>query len=307
MHPGYSEYRYQSADGLSLYYRDYGSSDNVLICLPGLTRNSKDFEELALRYAPDWRVITPDLRGRGQSDRDPVPSRYQHLTYANDIWKLADELGVKNFAILGTSLGGLIAMLMAAQQPARLPGIVLNDIGPVVPDEAVSRITQYVGRIPAEPDWQAAAARVREVYATTLPDQPDSFWLSHAHLSMRETSAGSIVPDMDPAIGRVLRKSYRQVKLVRFLRCFGMMKNAAAQIRDGYWQQFNEISIPILLLHGAVSDVLPEETVSKMKANQANMEVITVADRGHAPFLDEPEALAAIDRFLERIKRTEPE
>ncbi len=307
MHPGYTEHRYQSADGLSLYYRDYGSSDNVLICLPGLTRNSKDFEELALRYAPDWRVITPDLRGRGQSDRDPVPSRYQHLTYTNDIWKLADKLEVKNFAILGTSLGGLIAMLMAAQQPGRLPGIVLNDIGPVIPDEAVSRITQYVGRIPAELNWQAAAARVREVYATTFPDQPDSFWLSHAHLSMRETSAGSIVPDMDPAIGRVLRKSYRKVKLVRFLRRFGMMKNAAAQIRDGYWQQFNEIGIPILLLHGAVSDVLPEETVSKMKANQANMEVITVADRGHAPFLDEPEALAAIDRFLERIKRTEPE
>jgi len=134
---GYSEHHYQSVDGLSLYYRNYGTSDNVLICLPGLTRNSKDFEELALRYAPDWRVITPDLRGRGQSDRDPVPSRYQHLTYASDIWKLADELEVQNFAILGTSLGGLIAMQMATQQPNRLPGIILNDIGPVIPDGAV--------------------------------------------------------------------------------------------------------------------------------------------------------------------------
>ncbi|GMR14728.1 MAG: alpha/beta hydrolase [Gammaproteobacteria bacterium] len=304
MHPGYTEHHYQSVDGLSLYYRNYGSSNHVLVCLPGLSRNSKDFEELALRYAPQWRVITPDLRGRGQSDRDPDPSRYQHLTYTNDIWKLVDELEVQNFVILGTSLGGLIAMLMATQQPNRLPGIILNDIGPVIPDEAASRITQYVGRIPAEPNWQAAAGRVREVYATTFPDRPESFWLSHAHLSMRETSTGSIVPDMDPAIGRFLRKSYRKVKLVRFLRRVGLMKNAAALISDGYWQQFSEMSMPILLLHGVLSDVLPEETVEKMQAIHPEMEITTVADRGHAPFLDEPEALAAIDTFLERLKRT---
>ncbi len=297
----YTGHRYQSVDGLSLYYRDYGSSDHVLVCLPGLTRNSKDFEDLALRYASDWRVITPDIRGRGQSDWDPVPSRYQHLTYVNDIWKLVDELGIQNFVILGTSLGGLIAMLMAAQQPNRLHGIVLNDIGPVVPDEAVSRITQYVGRIPPEPDWQAAAARVREVYATTFPNRPDSFWLSHARLSMRETSDGSIVPDMDPAIGRVLRKNYRLVKMVRFLRRFWLVKNAAELIRNGYWQQFRNMSMPVLLLHGADSDVLPLETVEEMQAVHPKMETITVADRGHAPFLDEPEALAAIDKFLARL------
>jgi len=300
----HTQHRFQSDDGLSLFYRDYGSSDHVLICLPGLTRNSKDFAELALHYASEWRVITPDFRGRGQSDRDPVPSRYQHLTYTNDTWKLIDGLGIQSFAVLGTSLGGLIAMLMAAQQPKRLRGIVLNDIGPVVPDEAVSRITQYVGRIPPEPNWQAAAARVREVYATTFPNRPDSFWLSHAHLSMRETSSGSIVPDMDPAIGRVLRKNYRLVKMVRFLRRFGLVKNAAELIRNGYWQQFCKMNMPVLLLHGADSDVLPDETVEKMQAVQPKMETITVADRGHAPFLDEPEALAAIDGFLAQLVAT---
>lgn len=300
MPSGYSEHHYQSVDGLSLYYRDYGSSDKVLVCLPGLTRNSKDFEELALRYVSDWRVITPDLRGRGQSEWDSQPSRYQHLTYVSDIWALVDKLGIQNFALLGTSLGGWVAMLMAAQQPDRIRGVILNDIGPVVPDAAISRITEYVGRIPPEPSWESAAARVKEVYAQTIPDRPDSFWLSHARLSMRETPEGFIVPDMDPAIGEVLRKNYRQAKMVKFLRRFGLMKNATALIDEGYWQQFSAMSMPILLLHGAVSDVLPEEIVSTMKAKQPHMKPIKIADRGHAPVLDEPEALVAIDTFLER-------
>ncbi len=298
MSPGYTEHHYQSSDGLSLYYRDYGSSDKVLVCLPGLTRNSKDFEELALRYVPEWRVITPDLRGRGQSDWDPQPSRYQHLTYVNDIWALLDKLEIQNVALLGTSLGGWIAMLMATQQPHRIRGVILNDIGPVVPDDAIKRITQYVGRIPPEPSWESAAARVREVYTQTIPNRPDSFWLRHARLSMRETPEGSIVPDMDPAIGKNLRKNYRQAKLIKFLRRFGLMKNATALIDEGYWQQFSAMSVPILLLYGEVSDVLPVATVRKMKEKQPDMEVVKVIDRGHAPLLDEPEALAAIDAFL---------
>jgi len=300
MHPGYTEHHYQSDDGLSLYYRNYGSSDKVLVCLPGLTRNSKDFEELALRYKPAWRVITPDLRGRGQSDWDPQPSRYQHLTYVNDIWALLDKLEIQNVALLGTSLGGWVAMLMAAQQPHRIRGVILNDIGPVVPDDAIERITQYVGRIPPEPSWESAAARVKAVYEGTIPDRSDSFWLSHAHLSMRETPAGTIVPNMDPAIGKNLRKNYRQAKLIKFLRRFGLMKNATALIDEGYWQQFSAMSVPILLLYGEVSDVLPVATVRKMKEKQPDMEVVKVVDRGHAPLLDEPEALAAIDAFLER-------
>jgi len=300
MHPDYTEHHYQSDDGLSLYYRDYGSADKVLVCLPGLTRNSKDFEELALRYVPDWRVITPDLRGRGRSDWDPQPSRYQHLTYVNDIWALLDKLEIQNFTLLGTSLGGWIAMLMATQQPHRIRSVILNDIGPVVPDDAIKRITQYVGRIPPEPSWESAAARVKAVYEGTIPDRPDSFWLSYAHLSMRETPAGTIVPDMDPAIGKNLRKNYRQAKLIKFLRRFGLMKSATALIDEGYWQQFSAMSMPILLLYGDVSDVLPVETVNKMQEKQPKMEVVKVVHRGHAPLLDEPEALHAIDAFLDK-------
>ena len=299
--PVYREHFYPSGDGLSLYYRSYGDADRVLICIPGLTRNSKDFEDLATRHAANWRVITPDLRGRGQSERDPIPSRYQHLTYAADIWKLADDLGISKFAIIGTSLGGAIAMIMASQQPERLLGVVLNDVGPVIPDAAVRRLMEYVGRIPPLPDWEAATAAVRSVYELAFPNRPDSFWLAHAKLSMCESSDGFIIQDADPAIGKVLRKGYQAVKLVRFLRRFGLMKKTAALIDDGYWKQFKAMTMPSLLLRGATSDVLTEETVAAMKIVHPAIETITVADRGHAPFLDEPEATTAIDSFLQRL------
>jgi len=296
----YSENRYQSADGLSLYYRSYGSSDKVLICLPGVTRNCKDFEALATRHAINWRVITPDLRGRGQSDWDPIPSHYQHLTYTRDIWKLVDGLGISGFTIVGTSLGGAIAMLMASQQPLRVDGVVLNDIGPVIPNEAISRLMKYIGRIPVLPDWDTAAARIRAAYELAFPNLPDNFWLAHTKLSMRETNDGSIIPDMDPAIGTTLRKSFRMMKLARFVSSFGMMKKTAELIKNGYWEQFRAMNMPILLLRGDLSDVLPLKLAKQMKQAHPTMRVTSVNDRGHAPFLDEPESMAALESFLER-------
>lgn len=299
--PVYQEHHYQSNDGLCLYYRSYGAADRVLICLPGLTRNSKDFEYLASRHAANWRVITPDLRGRGQSERDPDPSRYQHLTYAADIWKLVDDLEITKFAIIGTSLGGAIAMIMASQQPDRLLGVVLNDIGPVIPEAAIRRLMKYVGRMPPLPDWEATTAAVRSIYELAFPNRPDSFWLAHAKLSMCESDDGFIIPDVDPAISRGLRKGYKAVKRVQFLRRFGLMKNVAARIDNGYWPQFKAMTAPSLLLRGATSDVLTEEIVDKMKIIKPEMETITVANRGHAPLLDEPEAATAIDSFLQRL------
>ncbi len=299
--PGYTEHHYKSTDGLTLYFRSYGSSGPVLLCLPGLTRNCKDFEHLALRHAPQWRVITPDFRGRGQSDRDLVSSRYQHLTYIEDTWKLLNELGIQELVILGTSLGGWIATLMAVQQPDRVQGVVVNDIGPVVPDAAVKRLMKYVGLIPPAASWDEAANRVEEMYKLVSPDRSRSFWLSQTHHSMRETSDGLVVPDMDPAIGTELRKSFRKVKFVRFLNRFGLMKVRAAQIRDGYWSQFRKLVMPSLLLRGAMSDVLPEETMREMQVALPHMEAVTVARRGHAPYLDEPEAVEAIDRFLQQF------
>lgn len=297
----FSENYYQSDDGLNLYYRSYGSSDNVLLCLPGMTRNCKDFVNLANRYKSAWRVITPDLRGRGQSDHDPKPVRYQHPTYVNDIWKLLDQLEIRTLTVIGTSLGAAIAMLMAARQPERVHGLVLNDIGPVVPDAAVDRLMSYIGRVPPAPDWDTAAIRVRSAYEVAFPDQPDSFWLRLARLSMRENSDGSVIPDIDPAIGPVLQKTFRKMRLVQFLGRVGLMKKTAKLINNGYWDEFRSISAPCLVLRGEISDVLPAELLEQMKLAQPALFTTTVANRGHAPFLDEPEALSAIDSFLARI------
>jgi pimeloyl-ACP methyl ester carboxylesterase len=159
---------------------------------------------------------------------------------------------------------------------------------------------KYIGRIPPLPDWDTAAARIRAAYILAFPNLPDDFWLSHTKLSMRETKDGSIIPDMDLAIGTTLRKSYRSMKFARFLSRFGMMKKTAALIKNGYWSQFRAMNMPILLLRGDLSDVLPLKLAKQMKQAQPTMRVTSVHDRGHAPFLDEPESMAALESFLER-------
>jgi len=297
----YTEHYYQSLDGLRLYYRSYGSGDNVLVCLPGLTRNSKDFETLARRHAKRWRVICPDLRGRGQSEWDPQPSRYRPETYVDDIWNLLDTLAVQRFAVVGTSQGGWMAMIMAAQQAERLRGVVLNDVGPVIPAAAFARIMKYAGRMPPAKDWQHASAQVREAYELALPDMTEEFWLGFLKLSMYENAEGLVVAEMDPAIGEALRKTLRAMRMIRRLRRLGLMKKTAAVIENGYWDHFRAMTMPCLLLRGAISDVLPSELSEQMKASKPDLETVTVANRGHTPLLDEAEACSAIDTFLGKL------
>ncbi len=167
----YTEHHYRSPDGLNLYYRSYGSGENVVVCLPGLTRNCKDFEKLAGHLGATWRVITPDLRGRGQSEHDPQFRNYHPGTYVKDTWALLDELNIERVAVIGTSLGGLMAMIMADQQPHRLRGVVLIDIGPELPPAAVARILQYAGRSPAAENWDLAAGQVQRAYELAYPNE----------------------------------------------------------------------------------------------------------------------------------------
>lgn len=296
----YTEHHYRSRDGLSLYYRSYGSGANVVLCLPGLTRNCKDFEELAERLSGQWRVISPDLRGRGQSARDPKPGHYNVGTYVRDVWKLLDELNIEYFTVIGTSLGGLMAMAMADQHARRLQGVVLNDIGPEVPPEAIARILQYAGRTPPAEDWQAAAAQARQAYGLAFPDVPEDFWLAYIQLSYRENAAGKLEPDMDPAIGEVLRKPPAFLKWLQWLRRHGLVRRLGGISIDP-WDAFRALTMPCLLLRGALSDVLTGAIVQRMQQVKSDLEVVTVPDRGHTPLLDEPVALAAIDRFLQRI------
>jgi pimeloyl-ACP methyl ester carboxylesterase len=294
---GYTEHRYKSRDGLSLYYREYGNAKRVLLCLPALSRNCKDFEVLAEQYAGQWRLICPDFRGRGQSDRDPKPARYHPGTYTRDVWTLLDELGISRVAVIGTSLGGLVAMIMATQQPHRLTGVVLNDVGPELPPEAVARILQYVGRTPAVADWPAAARQAQASYGLAIPDLGPEFWLEFARRTYRETGSGMLAPDMDPAIGDTLRNAQGISRVLRRLRRLGLVRRVGGVPID-MWDAFRAVTMPCLLLRGALSDVLPTHLVARMQAAKPDLQVAEIPNRGHAPLLNEPEARAALEQFL---------
>lgn len=302
----YTEHRYTSHDGLSLYYREYGSGeygsgDDVIVCLPGLTRNSKDFEDLAEHLAGRWRVITPDLRGRGQSDRDPKWKQYLPPTYVRDTWTLLDKLAIEKAVIIGTSLGGLMAMIMADQQPGRLRGVVMNDVGPEVPTAAIARLLEYVGRTPPQADWASAAATTRENYALAYPDADTAFWDHQARLAWRERADGTVEPDYDPKIGDALRHASKAAGLVRFLKRIGIRRLKGINLDP--WDNYKAMTMPVLVLRGAISDILTEKTLAAMREKKADLVVAQVANRGHAPVLDEPDARQAIDRFLESLSK----
>jgi pimeloyl-ACP methyl ester carboxylesterase len=300
----FSEHRFETQDGLSLYYRSYGSGEDVVVCLPGLTRNSKDFDALARRLSRDprrpWRLICPDMRGRGRSDYDPRPARYRPGTYVKDTWRLLDVLGVVRAAVIGTSMGGLVGMIMAYQQADRLRGLVLNDLGPEVPPEAVSRILEYVGRTPPAADWNAAATQARDQYGLAFPGMPDDFWPRFIRTFWAENADGRPAPDFDPAVGDAMRKAYRAARMVAWLRRLRLVRSLGGVPIDP-WDAFRALSMPCLLVQGVLSDVLPDELVERMQKAKPGLEVLRVPDRGHAPLLDEPGVAETIGDFLRRL------
>ncbi|KAA9132760.1 alpha/beta hydrolase [Marinihelvus fidelis] len=294
-----TEHTYTSHDGLELFYREYGGGDDTVICLPGLTRNSKDFQGLAEHLSGRWRVLTPDLRGRGRSAHDPKWKQYLPPTYVRDTWTLMDTLGIESAAIIGTSLGGLMAMIMADQQPQRMRGVVMNDVGPEVAPAALERILEYAGRTPAQPDWAAAATLARQNYEIAYPDQDDAFWDEQARLAWRETADGQVAPDYDRKIGDALRHMAKSMGLIRFLQKLGVRRLKGLNLSP--WDNFRKMTMPVLLLKGGISDLVAEETVEGMKAIKPDLDVVEVPNRGHAPTLDEPVSRAAIDAFLARL------
>jgi len=298
----YSEHHYRSSDGLDLYYRSYGSARDTVVCLPGLTRNCKDFEKLALHLAASRTVITPDLRGRGQSARDPKPSRYHPGTYVRDIWTLLDNLKLDRVIVIGTSLGGLIAMHMADQQPQRLRGVVINDIGPEVPAAAVLRISQSAARTPATDSWESAAEQVKRVYGLAFPAMDDEWWLNFTRLSYRMNDEGLVEQDVDPAVGDAARKAVRAMTMLLRLRKWRLLRRVAG-INIDAWDAFRSVTMPCLLVQGAYSDVLTADIVERMRKAKPDLKVVIIPDRGHAPILDEPMARDAIVNFLDGLKK----
>jgi len=284
----YREQRCTSADGLELYCRIYerqaprGPSAGrglTVLCLPGLTRNCRDFEALAPHLAARHRVVCADLRGRGFSARDPQWQNYHPGTYIADLQRLLQALDLERVAIIGTSLGGLLGMMLGAANPERLAGLVLNDIGPEIDPRGIERIRSYTGTLPPVRTWDDAIAQLRAVYGNAWPDLSAETWSVLVRRSYREDAAGVPVLDCDPRIGDALR--------------------AAPAGPGSLWPLFARLrATPLLVIHGALSDILGVDTLERMQREKPDLECVTVGNRGHVPLLDEPAALAAIDRFL---------
>lgn len=279
-----AEYYYSSTDGLRLYCRIYPAQRLLgvpVLCLPGLTRNSRDFVALAASLSAQREVLTPDLRGRGHSAWDPDPSHYQLLTYVQDAWSLMDSRAVSRVMVVGTSLGALMGMVMAATQPDRIAGVVLNDAGPEIDPVGLRRIAGYAGKLLPVSSWAEAAEQAKSVYGAALPGLSDEEWLDYAYCSYRENAAGVPVPDVDPKISQ------------------GFTNPSTAP--GDLWPLYAQIKgVPMLVIRGALSDLLSAGTVARMARENPDLEHLTVANRGHAPLLNEPECLAAIDSFVMR-------
>ena len=274
-----------SNDGLRLHYRDYAgdASRPPIICIPGLTRNARDFEGVAARLAGEWRVICVELRGRGESAQAKDPMTYVPLTYLQDMEALLIELKLERFVLFGTTLGGLNTMLMAASGKERIAGALLNDIGPVLESRGLDRIRSYVGRSQNWPTWLHAARSIAEAQADRYPDWGLDDWLVYAKRLCRLSTGGRIVMDYD----------------MRIAEPFKLPQGEAG---FDLWPAFRALEgIPSLIVHGELSDVLSAGSVEKMTAEVKTLESATVPRVGHAPTLDEPEAQKAIDKLLKRV------
>lgn len=283
----WADCHWTSRDGLTLHYRDYpGRADRpVVLCLPGLTRNARDFETLALRLAGDWRVISPEMRGRGDSAYARDSSTYNPFQYVDDINHLLEQTGIERYVVLGTSLGGLMTMILAMNAPERIVGAMLNEIGPVIEPEGLARIAGYVGQGRNFPTWMHAARAIEESQAIAYPDYEIDDWLAMAKRLMVLSSNGRVVFDYDMKIAEPMQRA------------------SSSDVQPDLWPGIEALAgKPMLLLRGALSDVLSAQTLSRMEAMLPGAEAVTLAGIGHAPTLDEPEAVAAIERLLARCQ-----
>ena len=275
-----------SNDGLRLHYRDYAGSAGrpPIVCIPGLTRNARDFEAVADRLAGEWRLICVELRGRGESAYAKDPMSYVPLTYLQDIEALIRELALERFVLFGTSLGGLITMLLSMSGRGRIAGALLNDIGPVLEPSGLEHIRSYVGKPQNWPTWLHAARFLAEMQADRYPDWELDRWLAYAKRLGKLTASGRIVFDYDMRIAEPF-------------------KLPGGETGFDLWNAFRGLAgIPSLVVRGELSDLLSEATVARMLAENPAMEAVVVPRVGHAPTLDEPEAQAAVDRLLKRVK-----
>lgn len=282
---------WKSPDGLKLHYRDYparnvevAESRPPILCMHGLTRNARDFAVLAERLSQEWRVIVPEMRGRGESEYAKDSATYNPLTYVADVQVLMEQEGIERFVAIGTSLGGLMTMMLAMVDNSKIAGAVLNDIGPEIDPEGIDRIREYVGQGRSYASWVHAARSLQEVHGSSHPAFDLEDWLEMAKRGMVVQQNGRIGFDYDMSIAEPFQHD-----------------DGAAP--PDLWPALEALAgRPVLLVRGELSDLLSVQTLDSMLARLPGSTSVTVPQVGHAPLLEEPEAFAAIDALLDRIK-----
>lgn len=279
-------------DGLRLHVREYGSRAAQalpVVCLPGLSRNSADFHELAGTLSSDpktpRRVLAVDYRGRGLSDYDPDPENYTTATELADVVAALTALEIGRAVFIGTSRGGIITMLMAATRPSFIAGAVLNDIGPVIETKGLLRIKGYLGKLPQPRNWAEAADILRRIFATQFPSNSGEDWQHAARLTWREQS-GQWVLNYD-------------AKLASTLDALDIDAPTPS-----LWPQFDALGrVPLLVIRGGLSDLLSKESLTAMQARRPGIEIVEIADEGHPPSLARHELMERIANFLRTCDR----
>ncbi|WP_260583550.1 alpha/beta fold hydrolase [Sphingopyxis sp. PET50] len=285
----WSDHYWWSLDGVRLHARVYAESAHTelappILCMPGLARNARDFELLAPHLAQGRRVIVVEFRGRGDSAYAKDPMTYVPLTYVQDVVALLDDLKIDRFATVGTSLGGLVSMLLAATQPGRLVGAVLNDVGPELETAGLDRIRDYIGSGGSQPTWMHAARAFGELNAAVYPGYEIHDWLRLTKRTHRLTAEGRVVTDYDKQIAAPLRVPH------------------GGDAGVDLWPAYRALgAVPVLILRGALSDILARAAAGKMAAELPRARLVEVPGVGHAPTMDEAEALAAIDAWAAEL------
>jgi len=286
----HTDLTWKGTGGLELYARDYAASSAParcpVVCIHGLTRNSADFEDVAPWIAAQGRrVIAVDIRGRGRSERDPDPRRYNPAVYAQDVLALLDQAGIARAVFVGTSMGGIIIMTIAAKRLRAIAAAVLNDVGPVICMRGLERIRGYVGKGRPVQTWDDAAEYIRSINAVAFPDNAMAEWHRWARRTFRDDGTGRPVLDYDPQIAASIQATQlRSTSIVARLLYRRLARNR-----------------PTLLVRGGNSDILDAQGAQYMRGAAPGLEYAEVPGIGHAPMLTEPAAQAALSAFLARV------
>lgn len=287
------EFSFRTMDDLTIRGYDYGdrlSPNMPLVCLPGLTRSTRDFDAIATLLSQDEvaprRVLSLDYRGRGRSDYDPDWTNYNVLIEAHDVLNAIVAAGLKDVAILGTSRGGIIAMLLGSMRPGIISGVILHDIGPTIDVTGLLKIKNYVSHMPSPRNWDDAADVLRAVHKRSFPNYTHDDWMRAARLTFKNQD-GLPTIDFDPALAKTLSAI------------------SADDLPPDLWPQFMSLrSKPLLAIRGSISDLLTQEALETMDRAHPTMRSVTVADEGHVPNLMNEAVVNEIKALLASLDKT---